>query len=67
MEERNWNQDDLAAVLGVTPKTMSKIINNKQGITPDTAKLLGKSFGQSMEFWLNLYNNYQLRIKQKRV
>jgi HTH-type transcriptional regulator / antitoxin HigA len=61
MEERGWTQEDLAHVLGVSPKTVSKLINNKQGISIDIARLLSKVFGQSPNYWLNLYNNYVLR------
>jgi len=61
MENRTWSQEDLAQVLGVSPKTVSKLINSKQGISIDIARLLCKAFGQSPDYWLNLYNNYALR------
>lgn len=61
MENRTWSQEDLAQVLGVSPKTVSKLINNKQGISIEIARLLCKTFGQSPDYWLNLYNNYALR------
>ncbi|MEQ8192505.1 MAG: hypothetical protein ABRQ39_31360 [Candidatus Eremiobacterota bacterium] len=49
----------------VSPETVSKLINNKQSITIETARLPGKDFGQSADYWLNLQNNYLLRKLEK--
>ncbi|MCD4783829.1 MAG: ImmA/IrrE family metallo-endopeptidase [Candidatus Eremiobacteraeota bacterium] len=62
MEIRGWTQRDLSAVLGISEKSISKLIGNKQAVTIKTASLLGKAFGQSPDYWLNLYNNYALRL-----
>jgi len=64
METRNWTNEDLAQVLGLNPKTVSELLNNKQRITIDTAKILSQAFGQSPQYWLNLDNNYRLRLKE---
>lgn len=64
LDERGWTQEDLAEILGVSSKHLSQIINNKQPITIDTAKLLHKVFGQSPLYWLNLYTNYRLRLEE---
>lgn len=61
MEIRDWNGEDLAQVLGVSKKTISNLLNDKQGVSIEIARLLGKAFGQSPDYWLNLYNKYQLR------
>jgi len=58
MEYRGWNQEDLANIIGTTPKTVNQIINGKQGITVPTAIKFGTIFGQSTEYWLNLCNRY---------
>nr|MDA3850853.1 ImmA/IrrE family metallo-endopeptidase [Spirochaetaceae bacterium] len=39
----------------------SQIINHKQGISVETAKLFGKALDTSPEFWLNLDNQYKLK------
>jgi len=62
MQALDWNQEDLAQILGLTPKTISQIMNNKQRITIETARLLSKAFNVSPEFWLNLDQNYRLRL-----
>lgn len=64
MEHRNWTNEDLAQVLGLSPKTISELLNNKQRVTIDTAKVLSKAFGQSPQYWLNLDNNYRLRLQE---
>jgi HTH-type transcriptional regulator/antitoxin HigA len=63
MSSMGWTQEDLADILEMSPKSISQIINNKQGITVDTAVLLSKAFGPSPEFWMNLEQNYRLRLK----
>lgn len=57
----NWTQEDLARVMGMSVKAVNEIIKNKSGITLETARLLGKAFGQSPEFWLNLDAAYRLQ------
>jgi len=59
----NWTNKDLSDVIGMSEKSVSQMINNKQSITVDTAILLGKAFNTSPEFWLNLEQNYRLREK----
>ncbi|MDJ0662036.1 MAG: HigA family addiction module antitoxin [Crocosphaera sp.] len=57
----NIHQPALAAALtdslndiGVSYQRVNELINNKRGITPSTALRLGKYFGTSPDFWLNL-------------
>jgi len=66
MEVRSWSNKDLAQVLGLSSKTISELLNNKQRITFDTAEILGTAFGQSPQYWLNLNNNYRLRLKESK-
>lgn len=61
MEIRNWTQQDLADVLGVSTKHVNKLLNDEQPITLNMAKLLGEAFELSPQFWVNLDTNYRLR------
>lgn len=61
-----WKQKDLADQTGLTPKVIHNLTKNKQSITIETAKLLGKAFGTSAELWLNLDMAYQLRKIQSK-
>ncbi|MDI6789245.1 MAG: HigA family addiction module antitoxin [Thermodesulfobacteriota bacterium] len=51
---------DLAELLGVSRKTLSKIINERGAITPDMALRLSRAFDTTPDFWLNLQKNYDL-------
>jgi HTH-type transcriptional regulator/antitoxin HigA len=65
MEALNWSQEDLSDIIGMSSKSISQMINNKQSITVETAILLAKAFDSSPEFWLNLEQNYRLRLKEE--
>jgi len=51
---------ELANTLGVSRKTLSKIVNEHGSITPDMALRLSKAFKTTPELWLNLQQNYDL-------
>ena len=53
---------ELANTLGVSRKTLSKIVNEHGSITPDMALRLSKAFKTTPELWLNLQQNYDLWI-----
>jgi addiction module HigA family antidote len=49
-----------ASVLGVSRKTLSKILNGRGTITPDMALRLARAFNTTADFWLNLQKNHDL-------
>lgn len=49
-----------ALALGVTRKTLSKILNERGAITSEMALRLARAFNTTPEFWLNLQRNYDL-------
>ncbi len=51
---------DMASKLGVSRKTLSKILNKNGAVTPDMALRLSRAFGTTPELWLNLQKNYDL-------
>ena len=51
---------DLANVLGVSRKTLSKIVNERGAITPEMALRLSRAFDTSPDLWLNLQKNFDL-------
>ncbi len=51
---------DMALTLGVSRKTLSKIINTRGSITPDMALRLSRAFNTTPDLWLNLQKNYDL-------
>src|SRR5690625_7318835 len=51
-------QNKLAVSIGVPPRRINEIVHGKRGITADTALRLGKLFGTTAQFWLNLQTLY---------
>ena len=55
----------LAKGTGLSPIHVSEILSGKRNITPVTSLLLGKFFGVSPRFWLNLQNRHDLIEAQR--
>lgn len=49
-----------AAVLGVSRKALSELLNGHSGISPEMAVRLSKAFGGSIESWLTQQMQYDL-------
>lgn len=60
MEPLSLTVSALAITLGVSRKTLSKILNERGDLTPDMALRLSQAFKTSPELWLNLQRNYDL-------
>jgi len=54
------NVTDLAAHLGVTRVTLSRLLNGNSGISAPMALKLSEAFKTSPELWLNLQTQYDL-------
>jgi addiction module HigA family antidote len=50
----------LAKAIGVNPQRISDIVLKKTGLSADMALLLGKYFGTTPEFWMNLQSAHAL-------
>lgn len=50
----------LAEALGVSRKTVSKIVNERGGINVDMALRLSRAFRTTPDLWLNLQRNFDL-------
>lgn len=61
------SQNRLAVAIGVPPRRINEIVHGKRGVTADTALRLGKFFGTSAQFWLNLQTQYDLDVAEDRV
>ena len=46
--------------IGVSFKRINEIVNGRRAITPETAWLFAKAFGNSPQFWMNLQATYDL-------
>ena len=51
---------EMASILGISRKTLSKIINERGAITPDMSLRISRAFDTTPELWMNLQRNYDL-------
>jgi addiction module HigA family antidote len=57
----------LAKVCGVPRTRMKRLANEETGVTADTALRLSKAFGTTAALWLNLQNDYDIRMAQRDI
>ncbi len=55
---------ELARQVQVPVNRITGILNGQRSVTGDTALRLGRFFGTSGEFWLNLQKLYELRLAE---
>jgi len=58
-------QRNLADAINVPYQRVNEIINGRRGITPSTALRLGKVFGVSADFWMNIQLRWDLYFAKK--
>ncbi len=56
----------LALELRVPVTRISEIVNERRGVSVDTALRLGRFFGSSAEFWMNLQKDYELVLARQK-
>ena len=64
LEPMGISQYRLAKDISVPPRRINEIVHGKRSITADTALRLGRFFGMSPQFWLNLQTRYDLEITE---
>ena len=57
---------ELARRIAVPVNRITEILNGRRAVTGDTALRLGRFFGTSGEFWLNLQKLYELRRAEQK-
>ena len=57
---------ELARRIEVPVNRITGILNGRRAVTGDTALRLGRFFGTSAEFWLNLQKLYELRCAEQK-
>lgn len=67
MEPLDISINQLARDLSVPPNRISEIVNGKRAITADTALRLQRYFGIEAQFWLNLQNEFDLRMMKRKI
>ena len=60
MRDEEISINGLAQAIRVPANRISLIVNEKRNITADTAARLGRYFGTSAQYWLNIQNRFDL-------
>ncbi len=67
LEESGLSAKRLADVIEAPPNRLYQILAGKRSITADTALRLGRYFGMSADFWMNLQSAYELDSARRRI
>jgi antitoxin HigA-1 len=60
LEPLGLSVTDGAKVLGVSRVTLSELVNERRGISPEMAIRLAKAFGSSAEVWAGMQLDYDM-------
>ena len=63
----NLNANSLALALRVAPPAVYEIIKEERGISSEMALRLGRYFGTTPDFWVNLQSHYELSLSRQRA
>ena len=61
------SQYRLSKDINVPPRRINEIVHGKRSISADTALRLGRFFGISPQFWINLQAHYDLEIEKDKL
>ncbi|WP_394889175.1 HigA family addiction module antitoxin [Mesorhizobium sp. AaZ16] len=64
---RELSANRLALALRLPSGRITDILNEKRGISPDTALRLARYFGNSARFWLNLQTAFELAVAEREI
>jgi len=59
--------NQLAIALRVPATRVNDIVNEKRGITTDTALRLSRYFGTTARFWLNMQTSWELEVAEDQL
>jgi addiction module HigA family antidote len=59
--------NELALALRVPATRINDIVNEKRGITADTALRLSRYFGTTPKFWTNMQASWELEVAEDRL
>jgi antitoxin HigA-1 len=65
LSTRRLSANRLALDIGVPSGRITDILNGRRSITADTAVRLGRYFGNSAQFWLNLQSQYDIAVVER--
>lgn len=63
LEPMGITQHKLAATIKMLPRRINEIVHGKRRISADTALRLGRYFGMTAQFWINLQSHHGLEVE----
>lgn len=67
LEPMGVSQYRVAKEISVPARRINEIVHRTRGISADTALRLGRYFGTSERFWMNLQAQYDLDVERDRL
>ena len=67
LKPMNLSVYGLARSLKISRTRLNDIVLGRRGVTTDTALRLGRYFGMTPEFWINLQTRYDLDVAERTV
>ena len=67
LEPMGISQYRLAKDTSVPARRINEIVHGARAVTADTALRLGRYFGTSAQFWLNLQTHFDLEVQQDKI
>ena len=64
---RELSANKLALALRVPSGRITQILNEKRGVSGETALRLSRYFGNSAQFWMNLQTRYELAVAERKI
>jgi antitoxin HigA-1 len=64
LDELKLSQYRIARDLGIPAMRISHVVNGRRPITAELALRLGRYFGQSPRYWLNLQSRYDMDVAE---
>jgi len=61
------SQYRLAKDTSVPARRINEIVHGARSVTADTALRLGRYFGTSAQFWLNLQTHFDLEVQEDKI
>jgi len=67
LEPMGISQYRLAKDISVPARRINEIVHSKRSVTADTALRLGRYFGTSAQFWMNLQDHFDLEVQMDKI
>lgn len=65
LHDRGMSQAAFAKAIGVSPMRISHVVRGERPVTADLALRFGRAFGQTPQMWLNMQDDYDLKIAER--